>query len=42
MYKDYENKKNKVLKSSQNQHLALSKLYPEPGSNRHGCYPTGV
>ncbi len=35
-------KKKKVLKLIEFQYLTLCFLYPEPGSNRHGCYPIGV
>ena len=35
-------KKKKVLKLNEFQRLTLCFLYPEPGSNRHGCYPIGV
>ena len=35
-------KKKKALKLIDFQHLTLCFLYPEPGSNRHGCYPIGV
>ena len=38
----FQQKIEKAPKLIEFQRLTLCFLYPEPGSNRHGCYPIGV
>ena len=38
----FQQKTEKTPKLFEFQRLTLKYPYPEPGSNRHGCYPIGV
>ena len=38
----FQQNKEKAPKLIEFQRLTLKYPYPEPGSNRHGCYPIGV
>ena len=38
----FQQNKEKAPKLIEFQRLTLDLSYPEPGSNRHGCYPIGV